>query len=116
LDGSSVDVDVAASLREPVGERERRVVQGTGERVAELPRAPSLSKLHDEVCDGVAGELAAEEVDGERDRHRGDDEVRGDVDSSYRLVGGLFEDTDGGRRACPGPPPTSQTRTAPADG
>ncbi len=122
LDRPPVDVHVAPPLGEPVRDRERRVVQGAGESVAELPWRAGVPELDDEVGHRAAREPAAEEIHRERERHGGDDEVGDDVDRPELLVGRPGEDADrrGDSRRGAGPEddreraPPARGRVAPA--
>ena len=65
----AVGVDVAAGSRQPVGERERRVAQRLGQRVA---HAHAAEPLEQRAHGARAREARAHQPDQERERQRGD--------------------------------------------
>ena len=109
LDGPAVEVDVAVLVREPVGERERRVVQRPGKGLAQPSRRAGLPQLDDEVGDRAARQPAAQEAELEREGHdRVGDEER-EVDRAGHLADRLGQKGDAPHGG--GPPPREEHRS-----
>ena len=72
LHGLARGVDVQAPLRKPVGEGERRIREGVGQRVAQAhPPLLGVPEPRDELADGSRpGDAAAEEAGEESERNR----------------------------------------------
>ena len=87
LDRPAAEVDVASLLGQPVGDRERRIVQRPRQGLAQPAGRTRLPQLDDEVGDRSARQAAAQEADLERERH---DRV-GDEEREIDRVGDLAE-------------------------
>ena len=80
-----------ALLRKPVGDLERRVVEGAGERVTQLGAARSGIQLEQQPADAGAGELRPQQADRERDRNEQERGERGPGEELGGAVSGRVE-------------------------
>jgi len=68
LDGSAVGVDVAGFGREPVTQRQRRIAEGSRQRLGQAHGGARLAQLDHEPSDRATGQLALEKRKQHRDR------------------------------------------------
>ena len=93
-------VDVAAALGQPVGEAERRVAEGVGQRVAQVPPpAVAFAELGHQAPDPVGAlDVASQQAGEEGERNRGEHEEARVVDLALDGVPAAGEVGDEGER------------------